>query len=277
MLFSTGGAAIKGNDLTPWQVASFRCAVAAATLLLVYPASRRGWSMRIVPPAAAYSATLILFALASRRTTAANAIFLQSTAPLYFVVLGPLLLHERLRRSDFLLLAGIGCGLAMLFAAPPAVAATAPDPATGNLLATASAFTWALTIAGLRWLGRGESGGSTPAAMVVLGNLMAFAFALPMALPVREIRPHDIAVVLFLGMFQIAAAYIALTAAMRRVPALEASTLLLLEPALNPFWTWLALGENPGAWAIAGGGVILLTTMLNTWWQNRAPDPATAI
>src|SRR5579864_4599742 len=100
LLFSTGGAAIKGATLTGWQVASFRSAIAAAVLYLALPEARRGWSWRIAPPAAAYAATLLTFVLATRLTTAANAIYLQSTAPLYLLLLGPLLLREPIRRSD---------------------------------------------------------------------------------------------------------------------------------------------------------------------------------
>jgi len=92
LLFSTGGAAIKSTSLTAWQVASFRSGVAAFVLLAAVPEARRGWSWRITPVAAAYAATLILFVLATRLTTAANAIFLQSTAPLYVWVLAPCLL-----------------------------------------------------------------------------------------------------------------------------------------------------------------------------------------
>src|ERR1035438_9520924 len=74
ILFSTGGAAIKAASFTGWQVASFRSAVAAVALLLVVPDARRGWSWRIAPVGAAYAATLILFVLATRLTTAANAL-----------------------------------------------------------------------------------------------------------------------------------------------------------------------------------------------------------
>src|ERR1700736_4333368 len=81
LLFSTGGAAFKAASLTGWQVASFRSLVAAVVLLAAIPGTRRGWSWRMAPVACAYAATLVLFALANRLTTSANAIYLQSTAP----------------------------------------------------------------------------------------------------------------------------------------------------------------------------------------------------
>jgi drug/metabolite transporter (DMT)-like permease len=92
ILFSTGGAAIKAATLTGWQVACFRAGVAALVLLAALPQARRGWTWRIAPVAAAYAATSVAFAMANRLTTSANAIFLQSTAPLYLLLLGPLLL-----------------------------------------------------------------------------------------------------------------------------------------------------------------------------------------
>ena len=92
LLFSTGGAAIKAAEFTGWQVASFRSGVAALALLVMWPAARRGWSVRAVMVGFAYAACLTLFVLANRLTTAANTIFLQSTAPLYFLVLAPILI-----------------------------------------------------------------------------------------------------------------------------------------------------------------------------------------
>ena len=89
LLFSTGGAAIKAASLTGWQVASFRSGLAAVVLLAALPNARRRWHWRMLPVAAAYAATLILFVLANRLTTSANAIFLQATAPLYVLLLGP--------------------------------------------------------------------------------------------------------------------------------------------------------------------------------------------
>src|SRR5512134_191229 len=83
VLFSTGGAAIKATHLASWQVASFRSGIATLALLSLVGEARRGWSWRVLPSAAAYAATLITFVLATKLTTSANAVFLQSTAPLY--------------------------------------------------------------------------------------------------------------------------------------------------------------------------------------------------
>ncbi len=268
VLFSTGGAAIKGAALTGWQVAGFRSGIAAAVLLLAIPEARRKWTWRLAPVALAYAATLILFVLATRLTTAANAIFLQSTAPLYLLLLGPLVLHEPIRRRDIWYMTAIAAGMAMFALGTERAGATAPDPRTGNLCALASGVTWALTLAGLRWLSRGREDGAGMAA-VAAGNLLAFAAALPLALPVALGWERALPAILYLGVFQIGAAYWCLTRAMRHVTAFEATTILLLEPALNPIWVWLAHGERPGPWPLAGGAAILAATLVNGWLQTR--------
>jgi drug/metabolite transporter, DME family len=264
LLFSTGGAAIKSATLNGWQVASFRSGVAGLLLLAALPEARRGWSWRVLPVAAAYAATLVLFVLANRLTTSANAIFLEATAPLYVLLLAPLLLREPIRSTDLLYAAAVAGGLALFFISSEHAVATAPDPPTGNRLGLAAGLGWALTMIGLRWLGRtGKSGAAV--VPVVLGNLLACLAALPMALPVIAIRGSDLAVILYLGAVQIGLAYFLLTRAIGHVPAFEASAVLLLEPVMNPVWAWVVHHERPGNWALAGGAIIILATLANTW------------
>jgi len=273
-LFSTGGAAIKATELGGWQIAGFRSGIAAMALLLLLPSARRGWNWRVLPVGVAYAATLILFVLANRMTTAANTIFLQSTAPLYILLLGPLLLREPIRRRDLHFMGAVAVGLGLFFVGAETPVATAPDPVRGNILAVLSGVCWAFTVVGLRWMGRQPEGGASPLATVVAGNLIAFAICLPMALPVPTVGVVDWAVVVYLGVFQIALAYFFMTLAIRRVPALEAATLLLVEPALNPVWAWLAHGEQPSTWAIGGGALILGATLAKTWADGRTAAAA---
>ncbi|MEO8372636.1 MAG: DMT family transporter [Candidatus Solibacter sp.] len=268
LLFSTGGAAVKAASLTGWQVASFRSGLAAAVLLAVIPGARRQFRWSMLPVAAAYAATLILFVLANRLTTSANAIFLQATAPLYLLLLGPLLLREPIRRNDVYYMLAVAFGLALFLAGRDTAAATAPDPPRGNVLALASGVTYALMLAGLRWQarhGHEDSGIAT----AIAGNAIAFTVALPMALPVTRFMAADVAVILYLGVAQVGLAYWCLTRAIRHVPAFEATTMLQIEPAMNPIWSWLAHGERPTAWALAGGAVIVCATVVNTWLGRR--------
>ncbi|NOZ78954.1 MAG: DMT family transporter [Acidobacteria bacterium] len=270
VLFSTGGAAIKACSLSGWQVASFRSAVAFAAVLLMVPAARRGWSLKTLAVALAYAATMILYVLANKMTTAANTIFLQDTAPLWVLALSPWLLRERIHRRDLAFMAMMATGMVLFFVGAQPRFHTAPNPVGGNVLAVTAGVSWALTIMGLRWLSSRPGGGAeVSAAAVALGNLVAFAVTVPLALPVVRIGGGDLAIVIFLGVIQIGLAYVFLTRGVRHVPALEASLLLLIEPVLNPVWAWLAHGEHPGAWALAGGFVILGTTALKALAEGR--------
>jgi len=294
-LFSTGGVAIKGVTLDAWQVASLRSGVAALALAVMLPAGwralrRHRLTLGLVGVGLAYGATLLLFVLGNKLTTSANTIFLQSTAPLYVLLLAPWLLAEPVRRRDVAYMLALAVGLGLFFVGQRQPDALAPDPFTGNLLAVASGVTWALTLIGLRRVGRGGAASAgTPmadgapaepdappdlgAAAVLLGNAFAFAIALPFALadpaPLAAADAADWAVVAYLGAIQIGLAYVLLTRAFRRVGALEASLLLLVEPVLNPIWTWLALGEEPGRWALAGGAVILAATAAKAAFDAR--------
>lgn len=261
-LFSTGGAAIKAASLNGWQIAAARSGIAALFLLAVMPESRRGWHWRIVPLAVCYAATLDFFVLGNRLTTAANTIFLQSAAPLYVLLLGPLLLRETVRRRDLVFVTAVACGIACIFAGSPGAGVTAPDPWHGNLYGVASGVADAFMIVGLRWLTRkGVAGGALPT--VVLGNLIACLAAVPQALPFGSIATKDLAVLLFLGIVQVGVAYVCLTRGIGHVPAVQAAALLMVEPALNPVWTWLIHGETPGAWGLAGGALIVSATLWN--------------
>ncbi len=272
LLFSTGGAAIKASTLGSWQIAGFRCGLAAVALALLLPASRRGWSGRTLLVAVAYAGTLVLYVLANRLTTAANAIFLQYTAPLYVLMLSPWLLREKIRGWDLFFMVALATGIVTFFLGLEAPSVTASDPFRGNLLAALAGFCWGLTLLGLRWLEKmGGGGGSTGA--VLAGNLMAFFICLPAALPVAlpetSVTFMDVGVIVYLGVVQIALAYVLLTSALRQVRALEVSLLLLLELLFNPFWAWLLHGELPGGWPVVGCLVILSATIIWTAGSKR--------
>jgi drug/metabolite transporter, DME family len=276
-IFSTGGAAIKLTTLSGVQVACLRSGIAAIAVLLLAPESRRGWTWRTWVASIAYAACLTLFVLANKLTTSANTIFLQAAAPLYLLLLGPWLLKERVKQADLVVLGAMAVGLAFVFVGTAPPARTAPDPALGNILALLSGIAWAFLVIGLRWLGRAEASEGheppSPTTAVVLGNLIAALVNLPFALPVASFTPTDVATVLFLGVVQIGIAYLLLSRALKHVGALEASLLLMVEPALNPVWSWMMHGEAPGPWSLLGGGMILGATVLKSALDSRPEQP----
>ena len=115
VLFSTGGAAIKWTTLTAWQVGGMRSLIAAIALLLFLPDARQHWSRRNWLVGIVYAFTLVLFVTANKLTTAANAIFLQATAPLYILLAAPWLLREHIRRDDVPFMLAVGAGMAAFF------------------------------------------------------------------------------------------------------------------------------------------------------------------
>ena len=264
LLFSTGGVAIKASTLTGWQLSCFRSLAAAVALLVFLPVARRGWSWRSFIVAIPYAATFTLFTLANKYTTAANAIFLQDTAPFYILLLGPLLLGERIRRRDLSFMAALLIGLAMIFGSTRGATINASDPKLGDLLALVSGLTWALTVLGLRWIAvRALHHDDEPAAAVVAGCLVAAVFAVPFAFPVENASVGNWLIIAYLGIFQIALAYVLIIDGIRHVRALEVSLLLLVEPAFSPVWVWLLLAESPAALAVVGGAIVISATAVH--------------
>lgn len=271
LLFSTGGASIKACTLTSWQIATLRAGFAVVTLLVALPSARRRWSPAVFAVGAAQAATMISFVSATKLTTAANAIFLQCTAPIYVLVLAPLVLHEPVRRSDLLFLLAFVAGLCTIFFGGDAPSTTAPNPALGNWIAIGSGVAWACTVIGFRWTAReGETFGTA----LLAGNVLVTLVGLPFALPVVGARASDWAIVAFLGTVQIGLAYGLMSVAMREVPALEASLLMLLEPVANPVWTWLVHGERVGPATLAGGAIVIAATAAKTVVERRLRSDA---
>lgn len=263
MLFSTGGTAIKACSLGAWQVASFRSGVAVLALLACVPQARQGWTRRSWLIGIAYAATLVTFVLANKLGPAANAIYLQSTAPLWLLFFAPLLLKEKVRRIDLVVFACVATGAAILMSGGNAAGATR----AGNLIGLLSGFAYAVTLAGLRWLGK-TSGRGTAEGSVTAGNIIAFAACLPLALsgPAPDLK--DGAILLYLGIFQIGLAYALLVRSVKQLPALQVATLLLVEPVFNPIWAWIFQGEKPGM-RVAAGGLAILT---GAFLRSTAPQ-----
>jgi drug/metabolite transporter (DMT)-like permease len=268
LLFSTGGAAIKSCDFTSWQVAALRSGIACVALLLLVPDSRRRWNLGVFTVAIAYAATLTLFVCANKLTTAANSIFLQSTAPFYVLIASPFLLKEPIRRIDVIVLLALAAGMSLFFVGSEDPSATAPDPALGNAIALCAGVTWAGTVLGLRALSRHGTGGAAAAA-AALGSLLSCLFCLPFAWPLPAGDPTDWLLVGYLGVFQVGAAYALIARAMPRLPAVEVSLILMAEPAFNPLWAWLVHGEAPAGLALVGGGIILGALLVRRMCERR--------
>jgi len=243
--------------MTSFQVAGFRSGVAALAVALLLPAARRGFGLALVPAALAYAATLVCFVAATKLTTSASAIFLQSTAPIWVLVLTPVLVREPIRRADLPYVAMAAVGLLLVFLGSRRPVATAPMPELGNALGLAAGLFYALLMILMRQLAVADDESDRSLTAMLLGNAIAFLACLPFSFPLTAVTARDAAAITYMGVVQIGLAYWLLARGLRVLSALEISLLVLLEPVLNPLWTWILRGEEPSALALLGGAVMV--------------------
>jgi drug/metabolite transporter, DME family len=258
LLWSTGGLFIKATPLDAFQLSFGRSLCAAVTVaVLTRHEGFRANGLTLVS-SVLYAALLLLFVMANKLTTAANAIFLQYTAPVYVLVLEPLLFRERFRRSDVFVVAACVAGMSLFF-----VGRLRPQDVEGNLTALASGVCFALFLLSLR---HPRAAGVNRASSVIYGNLLLCLFTLPSFAPVAwELTTRDVLIVLYLGVVQIGVAYTFFTLGMARgVRSLDAGVVGYIEPMLNPVWVFRFLGERPSNWAILGGTIIIAAVLAHT-------------
>jgi DME family drug/metabolite transporter len=251
LLWSTGGLFIKWTSLSAVELTFGRSLLAAVTVALF--TRHEGFRLNAMTALTCvlYAALLLLFVIATKWTTAANAIFLQYTAPIYVLVLEPLLYKEKFRRSDMLVVAACVAGMSLFF-----VGKLSPQDVSGNLAALASGLCFACYILLLR---HPHTQRVNRASSVIYGNLLLVVFTAPAGLSaLGRMTAWDGVSVLYLGVFQIGLAYTLFTLGMARgVRSLDAAIVGYIEPVLNPVWVYLFLGERPSTWAILGGSIII--------------------
>ncbi len=258
VLWSLGGVLIKSIDLTPVAIAGTRSLIALMIMSLAMPDVLRKMSWRIVPGAIAYSATVFLFVVATKLTTAANAIFLQYTAPIYIAMISPWFLGERTNWHDWLLIVVALGGVGLFF-----LDRLSFHGFSGVIAALGSGFAFAwLTV-----LMRHQKAGS-PEAVVLLGNAITFLIASPWTFPISKIEQNG-PPLLLLGIAQLTIPYLLYSLAIRHVRALDASIISIIEPILNPIWVMLATSEYPSFWSIVGGALVLMTSLTRSLIASR--------
>ena len=246
VLWSLGGVLIKSVDWPSMAKAGARSAIAAIVFWVWLRKPRFTWRPAQLGAAIAYAVTVSSFTIANDRTTAANAIFLQYTAPIYVAVLGHYFLGERTRRSDWIFIAVALTGIALFFRDQ-----FSPSGLSGMLIALIRGVSFAVMVVLLRK----ERDGS-PATAVLLGNLLTAAIGLPFAIG-HTLPPSQAAAIAVMGVVQLGIPYVLYSLAIRRVTALEAILIPMIEPILNPLWVVLKHGEVPGPWSVLGGALVL--------------------
>jgi drug/metabolite transporter (DMT)-like permease len=263
VLWSTGGLFIKWTSLSGLELSFGRSLLAAITVAIF--TRREGFGLNPVTAIASvlYAALLLLFVLATKETTAANAIFLQYTAPVYLLIFEPLFYKEKFRFRDLIVVIACVAGMSLFF-----VGQLRPQDVTGNLLALASGLCFACYFLLLRHT---KSRAVNRASSVIYGNLLLVLLAAPAGLKaLPQITSHDAFSVIYLGVVQIGLAYTLFTVAMARgVRSLDAGIIGYVEPVLNPIWVYLVLGERPTGWALLGGAIIVTAVVCHTLIEAR--------
>ena len=248
--WSLGGVLIKSIDWPPIAIAGGRSVIAIPVMLLCIGRPKLTFSTAQIGGAIGYPLTVMLFVFATRMTTAANAIFLQYTAPIYVALIGRRYLGERANALDWAVIAIAILGIALFFLDRLTLAGW-----WGNIIALGSGVTFASVALFLRK----EKAGS-PVASIILGNAIVALVAIPFMLRPGVLSGLDAGSgwrLLLLGVVQLALPYVFYGTAIKSVTALEATLIPLIEPVLNPLWVMLALDEHPGPWATAGAAFVL--------------------
>jgi drug/metabolite transporter (DMT)-like permease len=266
LLWSTGGLLIKIVDWNPFAIAGVRSLIGGLLILAVLRRPRFSWSLPQVAGGVSYAACMILFIAANKLTTAANAILLQYTAPLYAVVLGWIFLRERATLLDSVTMVVVLGAMVLFFLDKLGVGGVA-----GNLLAVASGIFFAATMVALR---RQKDG--SPLESLLLSHGITFVVSIPFFWgPSPSLVSW--AGLAFLGVFQIGIPSFLLTYGVKRVTALQTLLTSVLEPIFNPIWVFLAIGEVPGPRALVGGALIIVAVTVRSVLSLRlAARPAVA-
>ena len=263
LLFSTSGLLIKLSSWDALALNGARSLIAAAVIWLYLRHPHFTWSRVQVGGAILYALTIITFVQATKWTTAANAIFLQFSAPLWVALFGIRLLGERPKRSDWATMIAVAFGMLLFFGGD-----LTRTGYWGNLLAIFSGMCMALMLITLRLQKEGS-----PTETILLGNLIAAAIGLPfILLGDQPLNPREISIILFLGIFQQGLPFIIVTLVIKQLRAIEMILIQTLEPILNPIWVYLFIDERPSPSALLGAVIVTTAITINAIATARRTD-----
>jgi drug/metabolite transporter (DMT)-like permease len=247
LLWSTGGLFVKLVSWNPFALAGIRSLVGGLVILIYIRRPRFTWSFAQIAGALCYAACMIGFVSANKLTTAANAILLQYTAPLYAAIFGWIFLKEKASALDWVTIAVVVGGMTLFFM---------DRLSLGNMLGNLVAIVSGVFFAGAIVAFRAQKNGS-PLESILLSHAVTFAVSIPFLWSGWP-SLAGWGGMAFLGVFQIGISSILLSYGVKHVTALQSLLTSVLEPIFNPLWVFLAIGERPGPRALAGGAIILV-------------------
>ena len=251
LMWSLGGLFIKLVNLNPMAITGIRSLGAAFVLLIYIKKPKLYWNRYFFSGVLAYSMMVILYVISIRLTTAANAIFLEFTAPIYVVAFSYFLLNERINRFDIFAMVIIFLGMGLFFM----------DELSfygfwGNILALLAGVCLALVTV----LIRKEK--ESAFEIVFFGNALTTIICLPFIIQgFSSTTQVDWFIIFGLGIFQLGIPYLLYTTALKYVSALDAILVGMLEPVFNPIWVYIFVGEAMGEWAFIGAALVIIGTL----------------
>jgi drug/metabolite transporter (DMT)-like permease len=264
LLWSTSGVLVKALSWQPVSILAGRGLFTSIVFLLYMRRLPTKWTWWMLLAAGGSIVTQFLFITATKLTTAANAIFLQYTAPIYVVLLAYWLLREKPSRTDFIAMGIIFLGMILFFGDQLSTAGF-----YGNVLAVISGVTSAVMMVSFR----AQKDGSPEDSILVASVVMAI-FGFPSVMK-ESWTITNWSIIAYLGIFQIGLAFILFTKSIKHIPALEANLIGTLEPVFNPVWVFLFLGEAMGRYALFGGLVVLTGVIVSAVGSAQAEKEST--
>lgn len=255
ILWSTGGLFIKLITLDAMELSFFRCVFAAVVFAILFRKDIFVANSFTFINAIFYVGVLILFVMATKTTTAANAIFLQYTAPIYILIFEPLINKTRFEKINLITIIICFSGMILFF-----LGELSPGYFEGNIFALLSGVAFAAFMIGMR-----KNKPEYQFSSIFYGNILVSLICVPFILDISVLTFSDLWMVAFLGIFQIGIAYAIFGYGLKRVYAIEASLIGMIEPVLNPVWVFFGYGEIPSLMAIAGGIIIVATISIRAF------------
>ena len=275
LLWSTGGILIKFIQASSFFIAGFRSLIALFVFMIVLKrlpvflvkdengTTDKKRTLYLWIAAICYSATMILFCIANKLTTAANTILLQYTNPVYIILFSPVLLGEKNSKWDYVTAFGVLCGIVLFFAGD-----IDAGNLLGNILAALSGVTFGFTTIYMR---KQRTQGSENSFMIA--HLVTAIIGIPLGfLSGGYIQGGDFgswAALLAIGIFQMAFATILYSRGIGKVTALSSGIITMIEPLMNPVWVMIFAHEIPSVTCILGGVIILGCILLREFFVKE--------
>ncbi len=250
-MWSLGGLLIKSVNTHPLAISGTRSAISCLIILLYVKKPKFNWSFPQIAAGVAYASMVICFVVSNKFTTAANAILLQYTAPIFVALLSALMLREKPKTIDWVTIAVVLGGMVLFF-----LESIDTKGLTGDIFGLLSGISYALFTIFMRMQKNGS-----PVESVILGNAITAVVGLPFLFTALPDSKGWLCLVI-LGVVQLGIPYILYSKAIKDATALEASLITMIEPVLNPIWVILILGEIPGVLSIIGGIIVIATVAI---------------